>query len=1285
MAKSMLWAVLLLVQAMVFSSGVLAVTRTWTGQGDGRRWADPANWSGNTLPQTGDDVLLSTDFSTPVVVDQPVSGINLLTSYGLLEVHPGGELSVTTGRVIGGVVRVAGGTVRGGTWSFTGATSAFEAASNVESTFDGVVTAGRLLCNKPNARVRLRNDPRFGQSVIVSQPGVTICVPAGETVHWTVTSAGQGPINPPLAIEAESDGIITVGEGGAWGSATGVHIGTNRAYPGRMTLINRGTVGGGYSRLVPHAFENFGTVTGVATFRLEPQTDWTNRGLITIGGVNDSQIRGRWVNEGVITGPACSSGGTGAPGLALQGEWINRGEIRGCMAFEGVWRNEGLVAFGSIHLRGNVLASQLGEFESLAVIAGTLDNTGAVTNLRGGWFLGGGQLFGGTLIAPPANWTSMTGILRDIAISGEMDLDGLTIGPNVSCTRARLRGGQCLIADGTTIDFPIDIQGPQPETNPRLAAVPAGGSITLGPGCEIFSSRPNSAQLRISAGNLVNVGSVFARDGLMVDFLVASMRNEGTLLASGRQLRVFSAGQFTNDGSMQADGAALTVESLAWTTSRPIMIRNAPMSVFKGQVQAATLDHFDKDASPIEIQGVVLNEGRTLQASATTGDLGFSDCVINGGSIRMQGASRLRFGPMLVTVVGSSFDGPVIADRPAAIRLRSGAVVSSVQCSAPFRIYFAPGQVWDFPITGNPGMSDLSLEIDAGVTAFQATSQASITAISADDTLINWIARAAVTFSSDATVDMRGTGRFQFTSGGILRQNAPLRFEGAIDVNLINVRGSLPGFSFAGPGGRLGLAGDPAQGATFERVDVPSGTACELSGKWACTGPIVMGGSTVTLGGFFHASSLAGLSRGSGELRLSGDMDLGGGTFTVSQATGSITCANGTIRNGVLRQADGQRLRPLDSAYLVLRGVRAEYDALLNERGCSLFLLEGSRAASVRLTGANSFLVVSPNGVIDYPVVMEAQSSVSSNGTGSVRIAPGGSIEARNAIATLGSRSGSMTLTVEGACIASGPGARLTLNPGTLVNYDPATRRLRGGSWRAMNGGTIDLAMTTGVHVNDADVTLDGISGGGGDFASLNTNIGRLRLSGRRHLQVASSPAGFTNLGTLEIGAGSILTVGIPEITSFFSQGPTGRLLCEASGSTTETTMGQVRVFGPANLDGEFRATFLAPFEPACGSAWWPVDAADPPAGRFALDSSPFPSRTTVLAVNIEDADVVARVAPLADFDRSGFVDFFDYGAFVDCFEGGNCGRAGNADVNRDDFLDFFDYLDFVASFETGC
>ncbi len=56
-----------------------------------------------------------------------------------------------------------------------------------------------------------------------------------------------------------------------------------------------------------------------------------------------------------------------------------------------------------------------------------------------------------------------------------------------------------------------------------------------------------------------------------------------------------------------------------------------------------------------------------------------------------------------------------------------------------------------------------------------------------------------------------------------------------------------------------------------------------------------------------------------------------------------------------------------------------------------------------------------------------------------------------------------------------------------------------------------------------------------------------------------------------------------------------------------------------------------------------------------------------------------------ADFNGDGFVDFFDFDDFIQCFEGLPCPPGRDADFNHDGFIDFFDLDDFIADFERGC
>lgn len=62
------------------------------------------------------------------------------------------------------------------------------------------------------------------------------------------------------------------------------------------------------------------------------------------------------------------------------------------------------------------------------------------------------------------------------------------------------------------------------------------------------------------------------------------------------------------------------------------------------------------------------------------------------------------------------------------------------------------------------------------------------------------------------------------------------------------------------------------------------------------------------------------------------------------------------------------------------------------------------------------------------------------------------------------------------------------------------------------------------------------------------------------------------------------------------------------------------------------------------------------------------------------EAEEVAHLIcnDMADVNQDGFVDFFDYDAFVEAFEAGDCW----ADYAADGFIDFFDYDEFVRIFE---
>lgn len=74
--------------------------------------------------------------------------------------------------------------------------------------------------------------------------------------------------------------------------------------------------------------------------------------------------------------------------------------------------------------------------------------------------------------------------------------------------------------------------------------------------------------------------------------------------------------------------------------------------------------------------------------------------------------------------------------------------------------------------------------------------------------------------------------------------------------------------------------------------------------------------------------------------------------------------------------------------------------------------------------------------------------------------------------------------------------------------------------------------------------------------------------------------------------------------------------------------------------------------------------------------------RAGTSAMRVEGSPFAACAA---DFNRDGFLDFFDYADFTACFELSDCPPGRTADFNNDGFTDFFDYGDYVAAFEAGC
>jgi len=89
-----------------------AQTVSWTGNGDGQSWHDPANWSTGALPGPVDDVIINVAGSVTVVHSTGTDTINSLVSNESVELR-GGSLSITGVSRIVNTFSLTGGILEG--------------------------------------------------------------------------------------------------------------------------------------------------------------------------------------------------------------------------------------------------------------------------------------------------------------------------------------------------------------------------------------------------------------------------------------------------------------------------------------------------------------------------------------------------------------------------------------------------------------------------------------------------------------------------------------------------------------------------------------------------------------------------------------------------------------------------------------------------------------------------------------------------------------------------------------------------------------------------------------------------------------------------------------------------------------------------------------------------------------------------------------------------------------------------------------------------------------------
>ncbi len=249
-------------------------------------------------------------------------------------------------------------------------------------------------------------------------------------------------------------------------------------------------------------------------------------------------------------------------------------------------------------------------------------------------------------------------------------------------------------------------------------------------------------------------------------------------------------------------------------------------------------------------------------------------------------------------------------------------------------------------------------------------------------------------------------------------------------------------------------------------------------------------------------------------------------------------------------------------------------------------------------------------------------------------------------------------------------GARITITAPSLIG-DSSPTGFTGGGDLDITGGLIindsnGISLSGSTILRDADVSCASAV----NLGTSGTLVGQGRILGALNSSGVISP-GLPDgdvTGEIQVGGPYIQRVG----------GSAGELIIDIEGP--EPHQSDLLSMGshPATLDGILTIRVAEGFRPENGFR------------RIVLRSGGITNEldAVVTPPRFSVYDTQAYLVVLycsADFNDDGFVDFFDYDQYVECFETGVCPGSESADFNGDGFVDFFDYDDFVLVFESGC
>ncbi len=424
----------------------------------------------------------------------------------------------------------------------------------------------------------------------------------------------------------------------------------------------------------------------------------------------------------------------------------------------------------------------------------------------------------------------------------------------------------------------------------------------------------------------------------------------------------------------------------------------------------------------------------------------------------------------------------------------------------------------------------------------------------------------------------------------ILRTAGHVTFDGGGSVELTDSTGAVVetpwGYWFTN------AAGHTVRGAgTFTTPLLNRGlVSADVAGSW-----LLLTGYNKTNEGTLQAT-------GGGRLRLEG-FGLTNTNGLVRAAGGDVWLRDATVAGGTLTSVAGSAVTARGT--VTLQDVRNT--GRIDVPGAAILQLAGAtltNEGSVRLTGSG--------GVSD----LRLAGHVTAGGPGHVELADsaravvespwgywlinaaGHTIRGTGVVTMPFRNDGLLSADVAGQALRlvgpwkENPGACEARDGGILrfetipANYDPATRRLTGGTWRA---GEHSMLQLIGCPVDSiaAAVELDGEGSvlakdrAGSDALA---NLARISAGGSltiRHGRDVAANGAFSNGGELVIGPGSTFAAG----EAGFAQHAGGTYRVEIAG-LAPGTHGLLTVAGTAHVGGRFEAVLADDFHPALGDTF---------------------------------------------------------------------------------------------------